>query len=235
MFTTIHLIGCGGIGSILLDLLCKMAKFHQQFITDKLLFHIYDGDYYEDNNLSRQIFPPNAIGNNKAIVTAERIEQTYPEFVVKAYPEFLNQENFSRILENTYGKQLVIVAIDNEHGRHDIIKALDSVDVDFLCILPGNDWRTATCTWWEKEYGEVIPCHPFDLVDNFAHPTDKPRGNCSYEITSSPQLINANMAAALLTMEVLYARLEKLSLPVCVEYDGSQFLMNPQGKLKSYD
>lgn len=223
----IHIIGCGGTGSWLIDPLLKLITYHQHFSTPPII-HLYDGDYYEESNSSRQLFPPSYIGRNKAVITKKRIADQYSHLKIIAYPKYLDK-SWSMDLNNCIGDDLVIVAIDNTHGRNDIIKALDESDKNFLCVLPGNEFRTATCAWYLRLDDKILPCHPFDMYDNYANPTDKPRGNCAYQVVSSPQLITANFASALLIMETIYNYLSGIPLPMFVRYDGGEMSMTPNG------
>lgn len=236
LITRLHLIGCGGTGSCLIEPLVKLLRSHPN--VDLQNVYLYDGDNYEKSNLTRQLFPPMFVGRNKADVTRTRLADiTQFEGKIVAHYEYLDEQSMLRYLNRYYdrGADLVVIAIDNEHGRHDIISALKKYDGDFLCLLPGNEFRTATAIWFAKQRGEIIPCDPFDIADNYANPTDKPRGNCQYEVISSPQLINANFASALLCLELIYAFINGDSLPFCVNYNGEKFTQTYDGKLLNYD
>lgn len=235
MTIRLHGIGCGGIGTQLIENLVKLSITHT-FFEQGVEFHLYDGDYYELKNLSRQIFSPELEGENKAVVTAERLATIYPNIAFKPHHVFLDTQKFLDILNNMsgYGFDIFIIAIDNQIGRYDIINAIDLSKRNHLTILPGNDFRTATCAWYASNDGVVVPCHPFDHIDNYANPTDKPRGNCAYEVVSHPQLLNANMAAALMSMEIIYNYVEGLPLPLRADYNGGKIICATQGSYKSY-
>lgn len=234
MITRLHLIGCGGTGSWLAEPLIKLLTYHQN--VDLQNIYLYDGDKYEENNLTRQLFPKYYLGENKADVTKSRLENNGVEQPIESYAEYLNKNRMLYYLNRHWGigEDLVVVAIDNEHGRHDIINALTEYDGDFICLLPGNEYRTATTMWFGKTNGEIYPLHPFNFAENYANPTDKPRGNCAYEVITSPQLITANFASALLCLELIYALINGGSLPFCVNYNGEKFTQSFDGKLTQY-
>ena len=66
--TRITVIGAGGVGSILIDLL-KSVGYRR--------VHIIDNDTVEEKNLKRQLFSKEDVGESKAKVIAERYKYTY--------------------------------------------------------------------------------------------------------------------------------------------------------------
>lgn len=232
IITRLHIIGCGGTGSWLVEPLIKLLTYHDNVNLQNI--YLYDGDNYEEGNLTRQLFPASYVGRNKADITATRLQDCGVQ--ITAHYEYLDKARMGYFMNRYYGQgaDLVVVAIDNEHGRHDIISALKEYDGEFLCVLPGNEYRTATAIWFAKQRGEIIPCDPFDIADNYAFPRDKPRGNCAYEVLSSPQLINANFASALLCLELVYAFVNGDAIPFCVNYNGEKFTQTYDGKLIRY-
>ncbi len=62
------LIGLGGIGSQLLPSLVRYLSFRPE---PRPLLVLVDGDAYEISNRSRQLFPDDALGTNKAEALAQ--------------------------------------------------------------------------------------------------------------------------------------------------------------------
>ena len=62
------LIGLGGIGSQLLPSLVRYLSFRPE---PRPLLVLVDGDAYEPGNRSRQLFPDDALGTNKAEALAQ--------------------------------------------------------------------------------------------------------------------------------------------------------------------
>lgn len=231
-FSSCHIIGAGGTGSILLEPLVRLLAYHKHGTKD---ICVYDGDQFEIKNSVRQLFDPAFVGENKAVVAAKRLSSICN---ISAAPKFVERFDFRNDVEE-YAKNskedgavLVVLAVDSESARNDVIKDLDDLDpyLDFACVLPGNDFHTATCLWYSRVDGKVRPVHPFDVATNYERPTDQRRGSCAYEAVSSPQLINANFASALMTNEVVYALLEDKPLPFRLNYSGEQLSLTTEGR-----
>ena len=205
-FDKVILIGAGGIGSIVLEPLVRLLMYHEN---GTLNVHVYDGDTYEKKNQSRQLFPPEFVGKNKAVAQAERLAPFAPN--VMAHAEYLNQDRLSdAILLSGCEMPLVITAVDREMSRHVVIKALDDLsnDMNYACILPGNGYESANCfTYWCQD-GAIAPVHPFNFCSEWAAPTDTIPGACGDQAVDSPQLIAANMKAASFVLDSVTALLD---------------------------
>jgi hypothetical protein len=231
-FSSAHVIGAGGTGSILLEPLVRLLAYHKEGTKNVC---VYDGDEYESSNSVRQLFDPAFVGMNKAAAAAKRLESVCN---ISAVPDFVRRYKFRTQLEEYIthcdepGAALVVLAVDSESARNEVIKDLDDLDpmLDFACVLPGNDFHTATCLWYSRVEGKLRPVHPFDVATNYERPSDQPRGSCGYEAVSSPQLINANFASALMTNEVVYALLENKPLPFRLNYSGAQLTLATEGR-----
>jgi hypothetical protein len=230
-FSNIFFCGAGGLDTILAEPIIRLVTYSQGF---KPAVHIYDGDVYEDSNSSRQLFDPKYLGVNKAVALAERLSCLCK---TTAYPLYVREDNFgsfvlSAALDSPYDS-LIIPGVDSEAARHDIIRALDNLPthLNYAVILPGNDYHTATCSWYTRISGKIAPCHPFDVIQNYAEPTDENRGNCGVEAVSTPQLLNANFAGALMALEIAYQLLKEGTAPLFFDYDGASWSMAKTGKL----
>jgi hypothetical protein len=211
--------------------LIRMLSYHPNG-TRK--FYVYDKDHYEPKNNVRQLFDPQYCGMNKALAAEERYKSICD---ITGIPEYVKRREFGGMISNVYdsyndGAVLIILAVDNERTRHEVIKDLDELNprIDFACVLPGNEYNTASCVWYNRVKGMLKPIHPFEVVTNFAVPTDQHPGSCGYEAVSSPQLINANFASALITCEVVYALLEDKNLPFRVNYSSTELNMYTEGR-----
>jgi hypothetical protein len=224
----VHLIGCGGTGSWIAPPLTHLMSYHPCF--DGATLYLYDGDKIEDRNLERQNFKEEHIGLYKGEALLDQL--LYND--VKVINEYVSDHFWSKLdRASRYGyTQVIILAIDNDHGRHDIINSIMKYPGDVLCILPGNEYETATCLWFAKEDDVIRPCHPFDIASNYANPEDKPRGNCMYEVVSTPQLITANFSSALLSLQVIHSYIEGNPLPTRLDYNLKEFKLTYDGRLK---
>ena len=97
------LVGAGGIGSHLTDLLCRGLHGHALDLT------LMDGDVVEERNLAHQRFQPNDIGRAKADVLAETHAKTGHN--ITSYAEDLREAS------QLEGFDLIVVAVDRPLPR----------------------------------------------------------------------------------------------------------------------
>lgn len=76
--TSIHIIGCGAIGSHLAELLARLG-------VDNI--HLYDFDTVEAKNIANQMFFHKHINKLKVLATAEIIQMINPNAKVEVHPE----------------------------------------------------------------------------------------------------------------------------------------------------
>ena len=97
------LVGAGGIGSHLTDLLCRGLHGHSLDLT------LMDGDVVEERNLAHQRFPTWSIGRPKTDVLAQR--HASEGHLLTAVAENL------RSAEQLSGYDLIVVAVDRPEPR----------------------------------------------------------------------------------------------------------------------
>lgn len=195
-------IGCGGIGQLLIPPLVKLLRYHECGTT---AITIIDGDIHEASNNTRQ---NGVIGENKATILSENL----PPYV-QVIPEYLNNKNIGHILGYrafTSEPLLVIPAVDNMATRHLVLKTLDRDHVDYIWVCPGNSYDTITCSYYKSGTNEL---HPFERYNNLANPTDYLPDSCIAEYESAPQLLAANMLAAATTLMVVSNYLDNIDIP----------------------
>jgi hypothetical protein len=228
-----HLIGCGGTGSHLALPLLQLLLF-QNGTRD---FIFYDGDIYESNNFTRQVMSQIDLGVNKATATTRKLSQSFSNVSLCAVEEYVKPalltawlSQYERNQEDTW--QLVVLAVDNNATRHELMKAIDNYPGKVICVLPGNGYHTCNVLWYmSDEKGKALPIHPFQLAPNWKKPTDFPRHSCQYEADSSPQLIIANFSAAMLTLSVIRALLDDRIPPMVLNYNDDKQTLTHEGKL----
>ena len=109
---SILIIGAGGIGGLLLELLCRSISFSGSF---QVKISIMDGDVVEQRNLPHQRFSTSDLGAHKVDALSNRLQQ-----LVKAAD---NDVVIDSISTNFSGEKsleefdLVIVAVDREEPR----------------------------------------------------------------------------------------------------------------------
>lgn len=102
----ITVIGCGGLGGSVIEMLARMGA-------GKL--RIIDKDVFDLSNINRQLMSSmESIGKPKAEVTQKTINSINPFVEVEAFNQELNQENVQSIVEDS---DIVVDALDNLMAR----------------------------------------------------------------------------------------------------------------------
>lgn len=116
MDSTVLLVGAGGLGGYVLELLAR-------FGVGRIV--VADGDVFEESNLNRQLLSSVAdIGRNKARVAAERVARIAPLVDVQALEIFLDRSNLPGALQ---GVEVVVDALGGIEPRialHDVALGL---------------------------------------------------------------------------------------------------------------
>jgi molybdopterin/thiamine biosynthesis adenylyltransferase len=102
----ITVIGCGGIGGAVIEMLARMGVNHLKII---------DKDNFDVSNINRQLMSSmDSVGRAKTAVTKEIITSINPFVKVETFKTELNQENVADILK---GSNVVVDALDNLKTR----------------------------------------------------------------------------------------------------------------------
>ena len=102
---TIHLIGCGSVGSTVAELLARFGLTHM---------HLYDFDYVEPHNLVNQMFTRDQVGMEKTEALKQILLSINPEMEIK-----LHKEGWK---EDTPLTGYVFLAVDNIDLRRKIVE-----------------------------------------------------------------------------------------------------------------
>ena len=130
----ITIVGLGGVGSWIADLLTK---------ADVSELHAWDDDLIEDKNILRMpgAINPDWIGKPKATWLEETYQQIHPR--IFGHQENVREENVDKVLRNTtFG----FVAVDNDDGRTIACNALANVGVPFVDVGLSLDRRDGQVT-----------------------------------------------------------------------------------------
>lgn len=224
------IVGAGGIGSHLAEPLARLLLYHddgEQHMT------IVDGDSYEEKNSQRQMFPWDAMGRNKAAVLADRVNEAADLTNADAVEGYINSDvDAAGLMMKRYkgigdSALLVVLAVDNDATRrlfYDGIEQLPKDHPDIVIIDAGNDLETATVStsFWKERKSRLVS--PVQKYENLRNPKDRvPGGGCMAQAPSTPQLMVANMSAALMVMLVVQALL-----------DGKQFTDDVQANVRTF-
>lgn len=119
----IYIVGLGGIGTFLLNLIDKNEFL---FPCDTKI-NLIDGDRLEKKNLSRQLFSKYGIGKYKTEILASQ----YKNRNLVSIPEYID-DNF-QFSENS----IVFSCVDNHGTRNNLLSACDAQN--FTLIIGGNE------------------------------------------------------------------------------------------------
>ena len=115
----IVVVGCGGIGSVLCELLVRGGFLNLTII---------DNDLIDETNLQRQNFEEDDIGEFKSNALKEKLKKIDSKIKIEAICTFLDKDNISKICS---GCNLIIDCTDNFETRQTINK---------YCIQNKKDW-----------------------------------------------------------------------------------------------
>lgn len=191
------LVGCGGIGSILIEPLCRLLSYHPDG-TDNIV--VADGDRVEPKNLVRQLFPNNQVWRDKVLAISRRLNTPNIIYINK----YINNNNIDDIFSYLLHDEMPVIigAVDNAATRNILIQNADLTYDNYIWICPSNSWSIAQTSLYIKKNGQSLLTHPFQRYKNLANPTDTiPSKGCIEEQESTPQLITANHLAAHFTLQ----------------------------------
>jgi len=104
--SVVTVIGCGGIGGAVIEMLARMGVNHLKIV---------DKDVFDYSNINRQLMSGiNHVGRPKTEVTRETIQSINPFVDVDVFNTELNESNVEEIVE---GSSIVVDALDNLKTR----------------------------------------------------------------------------------------------------------------------
>lgn len=185
---TLAVIGCGGGGGWLVQLLSKsdLPAVHPVLV---------DGDTVESKNLNRQMFTRREIGKKKAEVMAHLIgAEPYGEYLAHG------SESYNRLMGVT-DDLFVACCVDNHPARRLCLQLADerySFGRQTTVVIAANEYEGASAQvyrpQWQDTANDPRVMFPEIMTDNEGDPLTPP---CSGEaLASSPQLALSNMLSA---------------------------------------
>jgi molybdopterin/thiamine biosynthesis adenylyltransferase len=200
---TFRVVGCGGIGTALLDPLCRYLNYHPEYRDERVEVTFIDGDEYEERNRERQAF--GEIGN-KAEVTAKDYQEKFPNLSITARPEYISQDNIITMIRDG---DIVFGCVDNHSTRKLISDHCEELD-NVVLVSGGNDYDDGNVQIHIKVDGQdlTLPIandyHPEVQEPEDENPADTMdrEGGCDVQVQSEPQLVLANnyVATGMLNM-----------------------------------
>lgn len=201
MKLNITVIGLGGVGSILIERLCRFLNYSRDYDAELLLV---DGDDYEVKNYERQEF--NQFGN-KADVKATEIMLKFPEVPVDSFQAYINETNVAEVIREG---DIVFICVDN-HKTRNIISNYSMQLRDVTIISGGNELTDGNVQVYVRRGGidltpDLCAYHP-----EIANPEDQLPEEMSCEELSQaePQLYFTNLGVATIMCWVFYKTIVK--------------------------
>lgn len=118
---TVAVIGCGGLGGYLIELLCRVGVGTIRAV---------DGDVFEQSNLNRQLLSTmDTLGTPKAQAAAERVKAIDPGIRVEARCVYLDEHNARELIA---GCDAVVDALDSIAARRILARACDGLQIPLI-------------------------------------------------------------------------------------------------------
>lgn len=200
---SIVVIGLGGVGSILIERLCRFLNFSRDLTADILLV---DGDEYEPKNYERQEFT--RLGN-KADIKATELEAKFDRLRFDAFEEYLDPENVGEAVREG---DIVFMCVDN-HKTRMIVSNYCKTLKDVTLISGGNDFTDGNVQLYVRKDGKDLTPDLCKYHPEIAEPDDKLPSEMSCEelAVSEPQLYFANLGVATIMCWTFYNAVVKES------------------------
>ncbi|MCE7699163.1 MAG: HesA/MoeB/ThiF family protein [Methanobacterium paludis] len=142
----ITVIGCGGIGGAVIEMLARMGVGN---------LRIVDKDSFDLSNINRQLMSSTeSIGRPKTEVTKEIISSITPFTEVEAFNTELNENNVQKIVE---GSDVIVDALDNIISRILTSRCTVKLGIPFVHgAIHGTMGQITTLTPETPSYEETI-------------------------------------------------------------------------------
>ena len=161
----ITVIGCGGIGGAVIEMLARMGVLHLKIV---------DKDKFDVSNINRQLMSSmERVGQAKTEVTKEIIETINPFVEVETFNTELNQENVDEIVA---GSSVVVDALDNLTARIITSRCALKLQIPFVHgAIHGTMGQITTFTSETPTYEETFKLSSFgkDLNDEVLSEVEK--------------------------------------------------------------
>lgn len=196
----IKIVGCGGIGSWLVDPLCSLLNFS---LIPSIEVTLIDGDTYEERNRERQNF--DVIGP-KASITAARLKEKFPRLFIQDQPAYLTDANIIQLVRDG---DIVVCCVDNHKTRKlvsDRAEELENVTV----VSGGNELTDGNVLIHVRRDGKDITLplankyHPELQNPGDKNPGDDKEHGCQVLQAVEPQLVATNFMVAAFMLSELY-------------------------------
>jgi len=192
----IVIVGLGGVGSLLVERICRYINYS---VEEENFALLVDGDTYEPKNFERQDFT--RIGN-KADIKADELEVKFENITFDVFESYINEENVKDIIKSG---DIVFICVDNHKSRMVINNYCKQLE-DITIISGGNELTDGNAQLYVRKGGvdlspDLCAYHP-----EIADPDDKlpDEMSCEELSKSEPQLYFTNLGVATLMCWLFY-------------------------------
>ncbi len=192
----IVIIGLGGIGSNLIEPLCRILAYANNNERAPKRVILIDGKAYKERNRERQKFSALA---NKAEVTIDWLRPLFPELDIEAKPYFVNANNILALIRNG---DIIFLGCDNHATRNLISAHVESLD-DALLISGGNELYDGNVQILERKEGRAVTPSLIFQHPEIENPSDCNPAELSCEELAKvgePQILTVNLTIATLML-----------------------------------
>ncbi len=201
-------IGLGGIGTNLIDPLCRTLVFSESKRASKQVL-LLDGDAYESRNRERQRYVANG---NKAEATKIWLKESFPELEIEARGRYIDADSAYLFIKEG---DTVFLGVDN-HATRKVVSVRMGELSNGLLISGGNDKYDGNVQIYERRNGEdhtppLTYQHP-----EIENPPDKNPAELGCDklvARGEPQIVSVNNFAAGLMLSSYVIWLESGELP----------------------
>ena len=206
----IKIIGLGGVGSILIERLCRFLNYGEQLNVDITLV---DGDHYEEKNYERQEF--STLGN-KAEVKAIDLELQFPTLAFDVFPTFINESTVSDVIKEG---DIIFLCVDN-HKTRMIVNNYSKQLKDLTLISGGNELTDGNVQIYIRADSKDVTPDLCAYHPEIANPDDKlpDEMSCEELSHSEPELYFTNLGVATLMCWSFYNAIVRNNLEASEVY-----------------
>ena len=207
MAERVVLIGCGGIGSQLLDPLCRYLAHRPE---PRPVLVLVDGDAFEPSNLNRQACTRSDLGSNKAEALARVARDS--GVACQAIGERVDETNVRQIVREG---DIVLLAVDNHRTRALVDRHVAALDNATL-ISGGNDETDGNVQLVRRRDGWSVDGHLTEIhpeIGEAAMEEELREPGCQVMAAERPQLLVTNLMVASAMLNALWQVVERGSVP----------------------
>lgn len=187
----VKVIGLGGIGTVVLPILCRMLTHHKS--KARFILTLVDGDKYEPKNAARQSFRNYGW---KAISKAQDLAPAFPQLSIRTVREYVTEKNIGKIISEG---DTVFLCVDNHKTRKRVSDQCRTLK-NIVLISGGNELMTGNSQVYIRKNNRNIT-QPLDEVHpEIANPEDKAPDEIGCEMAiaqGQTQLLITNAAVAI--------------------------------------